>query len=54
MSQRLPAVSARQVLTALRKGGFIVDRVVGSHYILARPDDPTRAMTVPVHGARTL
>ena len=54
MSRRLPAVHARQVLKALRLAGFVVERVVGSHYILAHPDDPSRAVTVPFHGARDL
>ena len=54
MSQHLPAVGARQVIAALRRAGFIVDRIVGSHYILARPDDPARAVTVPFHGVRDI
>ena len=54
MSDRLPAVNARQVLQALRKAGFIVDRVSGSHHLLIHPDDPARRVTVPFHGARTL
>jgi predicted RNA binding protein YcfA (HicA-like mRNA interferase family) len=31
---RLPAVSGRQVLKALTRVGFIVDRIVGSHHVL--------------------
>jgi predicted RNA binding protein YcfA (HicA-like mRNA interferase family) len=54
MSPRLPTVTGRQVLRALERVGFIVDRVVGSHHILAHPEDPRRAVTVPVHGARDL
>ncbi len=37
MSDRLPALSARQVIAALQRAGFVVDRVAGSHYILAHP-----------------
>jgi predicted RNA binding protein YcfA (HicA-like mRNA interferase family) len=51
---RLPAVSGRRVIQALRKTGFIVDRIVGSHHILVYPDDPTRTVTVPVHSGRDL
>jgi predicted RNA binding protein YcfA (HicA-like mRNA interferase family) len=38
----------------LRKAGFVVERVTGSHYILAHSSDPRRAVTVPFHGARSL
>jgi predicted RNA binding protein YcfA (HicA-like mRNA interferase family) len=40
MNERLPAVSARQVIVALGRAGFVVERVAGSHYILAHPNDP--------------
>jgi predicted RNA binding protein YcfA (HicA-like mRNA interferase family) len=32
---RLPVVNGRQVLRALIKAGFVVDRVVGSHHVLS-------------------
>jgi predicted RNA binding protein YcfA (HicA-like mRNA interferase family) len=54
MSGRLPTVSGRRVVRALQDAGFILDRIVGSHHILAHPDDPKRAVTVPVHGNRDL
>jgi predicted RNA binding protein YcfA (HicA-like mRNA interferase family) len=54
MTRRLPAVNARQALAALQRAGFVVDRVRGSHYLLARPDDPVRAVTVPFHGKKDL
>jgi predicted RNA binding protein YcfA (HicA-like mRNA interferase family) len=54
MNGRLPAVNARQVIAALRRAGFVVERVTGSHYILAHVSDPRRAVTVPFHGARSL
>lgn len=54
MSPGLPTVNARQVLAALRRAGFVVDRVVGSHHVLAHPDDPRRAVTVPFHGSKDL
>lgn len=54
MARRLPVANARQVLAALRRAGFVVDRISGSHHILVQPNDPGRAVTVPVHGARDL
>ena len=51
---RLPAVSGRLVIRALTNLGFVVDRVVGSHHVLVHPDDPTRTVTIPVHGNRDL
>jgi predicted RNA binding protein YcfA (HicA-like mRNA interferase family) len=54
MSNGLPVLTAREVLRALRKEGFAEKRVSGSHYLLAHPDDPVRAVTVPHHGTRDL
>jgi len=54
MNPSLPAVNARQVLTALRRTGFVVDRIAGSHHVLVHPSDPRRTVTVPFHGARSL
>jgi predicted RNA binding protein YcfA (HicA-like mRNA interferase family) len=50
----LPTVSGRQVVRALTRAGFVVDRIVGSHHVLVHPTDPTRTVTVPVHGSRDL
>ena len=45
---RIPRVTARQVLAALRKAGFALDHVAGSHHI---PIGPARQrVTVPLHG----
>jgi len=38
----------------LQRAGFVVDRGRGSHYLLADPDDPARAVTVPFHGTKEL
>ena len=54
MSSSLPAVSARQVIAALRRAGFVVDRIVGSHHVLVHRDDVRRTVTVPFHGGRSL
>jgi predicted RNA binding protein YcfA (HicA-like mRNA interferase family) len=36
---RLPAVGGRDVLRALLRAGFVVDRIVGSHHVLVYPSD---------------
>jgi predicted RNA binding protein YcfA (HicA-like mRNA interferase family) len=51
---RLPAVNGRRVIQALTRAGFVVDRIVGSHHVLAFPGDPRRAVSVPVHSGRDL
>ena len=40
---RLPQVSARQMLAALQRAGFVTRRVKGSHHYLVRKrfSDPT-------------
>ena len=54
MTPGLPAVSGREVVRALQRAGFMVERMAGSHHIMAHPNDPRRVVTVPVHGARDL
>lgn len=50
----LPRVSGSRVVRALTRAGFVIDRVIGSHHVLVYPTDPTRTVTVPVHGNRDL
>ena len=54
MTGPLPVVSGRKAIKALQRAGFVIDRIVGSHYVLADPNDPTRAVTVPYHGSKDL
>ncbi len=54
MNGRLPVANGRQVLAALRRAGFVIDRIVGSHHVMRHHDDASRAVTVPVHGPRDL
>lgn len=49
MNQRLPALTARDVIRALERAGFRVSRTSGSHCRLVHVTDPTRKVTVPVH-----
>jgi predicted RNA binding protein YcfA (HicA-like mRNA interferase family) len=51
---RLPAVTGRRVIQALTKAGFVVDRIVGSHYVLVYSGDPKRTVTVPLHAGSDL
>ena len=51
---RLPRVTGRQVIRALGRLGFEVERIRGSHYQMVHISDPTRQATVPVHGSRNL
>ncbi len=49
MNERLPALTARQVVRALERGGFQIARTSGSHCRLIHSTDPGRKITVPVH-----
>ena len=51
---RLPVISGKRVIRALIKGGFAVNRIVGSHHVLVYPGDPSRTVTVPVHAGKDL
>ena len=44
---RLPRLRGREVIAALRRAGFEVVRVRGSHHFLRHPDG--RVTVVPVH-----
>ncbi len=50
---RLPALTARKVIRALKKAGFTEDRQKGSHLILMHPQTKARTV-VPVHFGKTL
>ncbi|WP_334110526.1 type II toxin-antitoxin system HicA family toxin [Thermodesulfitimonas autotrophica] len=45
-------MKAKEVTAALRKTGFEIDHVTGSHYILRHPDG--RRAVVPYHGNRDI
>ena len=49
MSRRLPALTAREVVQALQRGGFYVHHVKGGHYSLRHPDRPHLRVVVPFH-----
>ena len=49
---RLPALTGAQVVRALQRAGFAVERTRGSHIFLKHPDG--RATVVQVHRGETL
>jgi predicted RNA binding protein YcfA (HicA-like mRNA interferase family) len=46
----LPVVTPRQLIRALRKAGFFVHHVRGSHHYLKHPDKTGLLVSVPYHG----
>ena len=49
---RLPTVTGKQLLRALKQVGFSVSRTHGSHHFLRHPDG--RTTTLPIHGSEAL
>ena len=45
---KLPRVNGKEVIRALRKLGFSILRIKGSHHFLTHPDG--RCTVVPIHG----
>jgi len=45
----LPVISGREVMAALSKIGYVMDRQRGSHMILRQQTSPYRRLTVPDH-----
>lgn len=49
---KLPALTGKELISSLKKTGFVLDRQKGSHVFLKHPDG--RATVVPVHSGETL
>lgn len=47
-------LTGRQIGRVLRKQGWVMDRVKGSHHIFTKADRPETIVVVPVHASRTL
>jgi len=45
---KLPRVTSKQVLRALKGGGFVIDHITGSHYIMYK-DNNSVPVSVPFH-----
>lgn len=52
MSEKIPRITAKQIIPVLEKLGFVFSRQSGSHKIYKRFDG--RRATVPVHSAKVL
>lgn len=50
---RLPSLTARKVVQALKHAGFVEDRQKGSHLVLIRPETKARTV-IPIHSGRTI
>ncbi len=48
MTDRLPSVSAKDVIRVLQRAGFVLQRQKGSHATLRHPDT-RHTVVVPVH-----
>jgi predicted RNA binding protein YcfA (HicA-like mRNA interferase family) len=49
---KLPRLTGKKVVAALRKAGFDVVRIKGSHYFVGHQDG--RVTVVPVHSGETI
>ena len=49
---KLPSLTGKDIMAALRKSGFEVVRIKGSHHFLRHSDG--RATVVPVHAGETI
>jgi len=54
MSPRLPRVTGKEMIAALKRAGFVVVRKSGSHWFLSHPEDATRYATVAVHSGKSI
>jgi predicted RNA binding protein YcfA (HicA-like mRNA interferase family) len=49
---RLPRLKARELIVVLRRAGFVVVRIKGSHHFLRHADG--RTTVIPVHAGETI
>lgn len=47
-----PSLTGKEMVSALKKAGFEILRIKGSHYFLRHPDG--RSTVVPVHSGETI
>lgn len=48
----LPALTGKELLSVLKKAGFEVIRIKGSHHFIQHPDG--RSTVIPVHAGETV
>ena len=51
---RLPHITGSEAVRALRRAGWQIDRVRGSHHVLTHTDQPGATVVVPVHAGEIL
>ncbi|MBC8204071.1 type II toxin-antitoxin system HicA family toxin [bacterium] len=49
MSPKLPVVTSRQLIRALKKAGFVIHRQKGSHIHMKHEEPPMIVISVPYH-----
>lgn len=54
MSRRLPQLGAREVIRALERADFFIERSSGSHHLLVHRTDPRRRTTVAYHAGKDI
>lgn len=52
MTTRIATLTSRELISILKKRGFVLDRQSGTHAVFIHPDG--RRTTVPIHGKRDL
>lgn len=52
MNPRIPRISGKELLKALKKSGFETIRIRGSHHLVRHPDG--RSTVIPVHRSEIL
>ena len=50
---QIPSLTAKKIIRALKRAGFIEDRQKGSHLVLIHPKIKARTV-IPVHSGRTI
>jgi predicted RNA binding protein YcfA (HicA-like mRNA interferase family) len=49
LSQKLPAIKSKDLPRALKRAGFYIHHVSGSHYVLKHADKTALRVTLPWH-----
>lgn len=49
MTPKLPVITSKQLIRALKKAGFNVDHQKGSHVFMSHPNAPGRIVPIPFH-----
>ena len=51
---KLPHISGKETVKALRKAGFFIKRQSGSHVIMRHSTDLSRRCIIPLHGSKII